>query len=177
MNSGAVHVNHNPSNLDDSAAADSSSPFTFPSQTLKPGEKAVFFASQTGIRLEDSGDTVRLLRASNNTLVDSVTYPIAKTVDISVCRYTDGYGSWLTNCFPTPGRPNALAGNRTPSTSGGVLIPVCFLPDTVPDEFVLAECGDAGPGIWNYGYWNSFPGEGTEIWQVDPHDKWLVIYQ
>jgi hypothetical protein len=176
INSGVVNVVLSNYKLDDGLNV-GSAPFSLPNQTLKPGEIAVFYGSQTGIRLEDSGDTVRLLRASNSSVLDAVTYPIAKLVDTSVCRYTDAYGSWLTNCFPTPGLPNALTGKLRPPTSGGNLIPVCFLPDSAPDEFVLAECGIESGGIWNHLYWDSFPGEGTEIYQVDPHDKWLVVYQ
>jgi hypothetical protein len=129
--------------------------------------------------LEDSGDTVNLIRSSNNSVIDAVTYPVVKSVDSSICRYTDGYGSWITHCFPTPGRPNALTGDRYPSSSNGIPILVCFLPDSTPEEIVLAECGEGqeGLGIWNYSYWDSFPGEGKEIWLFDPDDKWPVVYQ
>lgn len=176
INAGTVNLNLSGYKLDDENEL-GSVPFSLPSQTLKPGEKAVFYGSQTGIRLEDSGDTVRLLKASNNSVVDAVTYTMVKSLDFSVCRYTDGYGSWILGCFPTPGRPNQLTGERFPSTSGGQPIPVCVLPDSVPEEFVLAECEEGGLGIWNPFYWDSSPGEGNEIWQPDERDKWLVIYQ
>jgi hypothetical protein len=176
MNAGTVNVSLSGYKLDDEKDL-GSAPFSLPSQTLKPGEKAVFYGSQTGIRLEDSGDTVRLLKASNSSVVDAVTYTMVKSLDFSVCRYTDGYGSWILGCFPTPGRPNQLTGERFPSTSGGQPIPVCVLPDSVPEEFVLAECEEGGLGIWNPFYWDASPGEGNEIWQPDERDKWLVIYQ
>ena len=181
INSGTVDVNLSGYKLDDYELDASGklllNAFTLPSQTLKPGEKAVFYGSQTGIHLEDAGDTVFLMRTSNNSVVDKVTYPIAKSLDSSICRYTDGYGSWIVGCFPTPGRPNTLTGNRFPSTSNGQPVPVCVLPDSVPDEFAVAECEEGGLGIWNYSYWDSFPGEGDQIWQSDERDKWLVIYQ
>ncbi len=134
MNAGSINLNLNTYKLDD-ALNQGSSPFSLPNQTLKPGEKAVFYGSQTGILLEDSGDIVRLLKASNNAVVDQVTYPVVKLVDSSLCRYTDGYGSWIMGCFPTPGRPNALTGDRYPSTSNGLPIRVClparFRPERV----------------------------------------------
>jgi hypothetical protein len=70
-----------------------------------------------------------------------------------------------------------LTGDRFPSTSNGQPIPVCVLPDSVPEEFVLAECEEGGLGIWNPSYWDTFPGEGNDIWQPDERDKWLVVYQ
>lgn len=176
INAGTVNLNLSGYKLDDEQNL-GSAPFTLPSQTLKPGEKAVFYGSQTGILLDDSGDTVRLLKASNSSVVDAVTYTVVKALDSSVCRYTDGYGSWILGCYPTPGRPNELTGDRFPSTSNGQPIPVCVLPDSVPEIFVLAECEESGLGIWNPFYWDAFPGEGNAIWQSDEHDKWLVIYQ
>lgn len=150
--------------------------FSLPSQTLKPGERMVFYGSQSGLQLKDSGDTVRLLRASNNSLVDAVAYPIAKVLDASICRYADGYGSWIVGCYPTPGLANALTGGRFPLPVGGQ--PVCHLPDSTPRGFVLAECEETGgSGVWNPAYWDSFPGEGQEVWISDPHNKWLAVYQ
>ena len=181
MNAGTVDLNLNSYKLDDYELDASgnviSNAFSLPSKVLKPGEKAVFYGSQTGILLDDSGDTVRLLRASNNTIMDAVTYPIVKSLDSSICRYTDGYGSWIVGCFPTPGRPNALTGDRLPSLPGGQPASACFLPDSVPEEFFLAECEESGLGIWNRSYWDSSPGEGDEIWQPEERDKWLIIYQ
>jgi hypothetical protein len=179
INAGIVNVNLSGYKLDDYELDASgkviSNGFALPSMTLKPGEKAVFYGSQTGIRLDDSGDTVRLLR-SNNAVLDAVTYPPVKSLDVSVCRYTDGYGSWISGCFPTPGQPNALLGAEVPSSSGKP-VSYCFLPDTAPEEFVLAECDESGLGVWNRSYWDSFPGEGEQIWRSDELDKWLVIYQ
>ncbi|WKZ54121.1 MAG: lamin tail domain-containing protein [Anaerolineales bacterium] len=174
INAGTSNLNL--SNYRLSLASAPASMFSLPSQTLKPGERMVFYGSQSGLQLKDSGDTVRLLRASNNSLVDAVTYPIADVLDSSVCRYADGYGSWIVGCYPTPGLPNALTGGRLPSPIGGQ--PVCNLPDSTPREFVLAECEETGgSGMWNPAYWDSFPGEGQEVWISDPHNKWLAVYQ
>ncbi len=181
INSGTVDVNLSGYKLDDYELDANGkliwNGFTLPSQTLKPGEKAVFYGSETGILLNDSGDTVYLMRASNNSVVDSYKYPVVKSVDVSICRYVDGYGSWLERCFPMPGQPNSLTGEQTPSTSGGPPAFVCLLPDSIPEEFILAECEESGLGIWNRSYWDSLPGEGDEIWIPEESGKWPVIYQ
>jgi hypothetical protein len=178
INAGIVNVSLGGYKLDDyELDADGkviSNGFTLPSQTLKPGEKMVYYGSQTGILLDDSGDTVRLFRST--TLVDAVSYPVVKILDSSICRYTDGYGTWIMGCFPTPGRPNELMGDRLPTVSDGP-VTACYLPDSTPEEFVLAECGESGLGIWNPFYWDSLPGEGDEVWQPDERNKAPVIYQ
>ena len=52
--------------------------------------------------------------------------------------------------FPTPGRLNARAGSEPPSPDGEQpeVRSNCFLPDTVPQAFRLAECGSSGGNIW-----------------------------
>ncbi len=181
INYGTVSLNLSSYKLDDYEQDENgkviANGFTLPSQTLKPGERAVFYGLQTGIRLDDSGDTVRLLRASNGDVLDARTYPIVKALDVSICRYKDGFVSWVMGCFPTPGLPNALTGSLPTSTLNGQPLHVCVLADSVPMEFVLAECGESGLGIWNSNYWDSLPGEGNQIWQPDERDKWIVIYQ
>jgi len=181
INSGTVDVNLGGYKLDDYELDANGkllwNGFTLPSQTLKPGEKAVFYGSETGILLNDSGDTIYLMRTSNSSVVDLYKYPVVKSVDVSICRYVDGYGSWLERCFPTPGQPNSLTGERTPATSGGPPAFVCLLPDSTPEEFIVAECEESGLGIWNRSYWDSLPGEGDEIWLPEESGKWPVIYQ
>jgi hypothetical protein len=147
------------------------------SNILKPGEIRVFFASASGVYLRDSGDTVRLLKASNYTVVDAYTYPAAKSLDLSWCRYTDGYGSWVGRCFPTPNNPNSLTGSLFPPEPGGDATSVCLLPDSTPEEFALAECEQSGLDIWNPYYWDSFPGEWSEYWLWELFGKWLVSFQ
>jgi hypothetical protein len=181
INAGTVDVNLSSYKLDDyeldAAGNVIANAFTLPSATLKPGEKAVFYALQTGILLADAGDTVRLLK-SNNTIADAYTYPIAKSLDLSWCRLTDGYGSWVGRCFPTPGLPNALFGETFPPVPGAdAPETVCLLPDSTPEEFVLAECEEGGLGIWNRSYWDSLPGEGDELWLLEERDKGLVLFE
>jgi hypothetical protein len=172
INAGTVDVNLSQYKLDDEANGGSAA-FSLPSQTLKPGEMALFYASQSNIRLEDAGDTVRLLRSSNSSVVDEIAYPVVRSVDASICRYTDGYGSWIFGCFPTPGRPNSLSGEGSQGGSASV----CLMPDSTPLEFVQAECEEFGYGIWNPAYWDASPGEGSEVWRSNPQDKAIIYYE
>ena len=179
INAGQVALNLSQYKLDnyeqDAAGKEIKNGFSLPSKTLQPGEIAVFFASETGFYLSDAGDTVRLVKASNYTIVDAYTYPAITSLDVSYCRYTDGYGSWLNRCFPTPGLPNSLTGGSFPPDPSAAAI--CLLPDSAPVEFLMAECEQGGLGIWNPAYWDSFPGEGKEFWLFELWSKWLAIFQ
>lgn len=181
INAGQVPLNLSQYKLDDyeqdANGVEIKNGFSLPSRTLQPGEIAVFYASDTGFFLSDAGDTVRLVKASNYTIVDSITYPAVSSLDVSYCRYTDGYGSWLNRCFPTPGRPNSLTGDSFPPDPGGAISQICLLPDNAPVEFMLAECEQSGLGIWNPKYWDTFPGEGDEFWLYELWYKWLEIFQ
>jgi hypothetical protein len=181
VNAGQVPVNLSQYKLDDYEedinGVEIKNGFSLPSRTLQPGEIAVFYASDTGFFLSDAGDTVRLVKASNYTVVDAFTYPAVKSLDVSYCRYTDGYGSWLNRCFPTPGLPNSLTGGSFPPEPGGAISNICLLPDNAPVEFVMAECEQSGLDIWNPAYWDSFPGEGDEFWLYELWYKWLEIFK
>jgi hypothetical protein len=181
INAGQVSVNLSNYRLDDYEQDVNGNPinngFTLPSKTLEPGEIAVFYASQTGIFLKDSGGTVRLLKSSNSTIVDAFSYPPQKSLDTSYCRYTDGYGSWLDRCFPTPGLPNSLTGGAFPPQPNGAPSTVCLLPDNAPPAFVLAECEQGGLDIWNPAFWDALPGEGLEFLHLDLLTKFLEIFQ
>ena len=137
----------------DDEANQGSNPYTLPSVTLKPGERAVFYGSQTNILLSDGGDTVRLL--FNGRVYDSYTYVFAEFEDQSICRLVDGNGSWYENCLPTPNLTNTNEGT-SPSMpdSEDFVSPVCELPDTLPADFLFAECGGYGAEIWHSYYWD-----------------------
>ena len=69
---------------------------------LQPGAFAVFGGRETGIVLDDSGDTVRL-PAPEGPVVDAITFgPLAPNASYS--RGEDG--TWPTDWPPSPGRPN-----------------------------------------------------------------------
>jgi len=153
INAGQIAVNLNSYRLDDEQNL-GSPPYTLPNLTLQPGERAVFYAAETGILLSDAGDTVRLLRGS--TVVDAYTYGVVGYPDQAWCRIPDRLGYWNDPCFPTPGNPNALTGTipLPPGPITGYRPPVCLLPDTTPDVFVYAECEVGGDGIWNREFWD-----------------------
>ncbi len=173
INAGQIDVNLGSYQVDDEQDL-GSSPYTLPGITLKPGERAVFYASETGILLSDAGDTVRLLRGS--TVVDAYTYDIARYPDQSWCRIPDRLGYWNDPCFPTPGNPNALTGTfpLPPDYPTGYRAPVCLLPDTTPDEFVYAECEAGGTGIWNRQYWDG--ADAAERLRLEEEQKWETLF-
>ncbi|MDO9301459.1 MAG: lamin tail domain-containing protein [Anaerolineales bacterium] len=160
-NIGITDVNLKDWQLDDEEDS-GSSPFKIPSLTLKPGQHAVFYALQTNILLSDGGDTVRLLNPGGK-IYDAYTYPIAKAEDQSVCRLPDGNGSWYEDCVPTPNLINSREGEIPSMPGGGVFeSPVCQLPDTLPADFLFAECRGYGADIWHSFYWDQFGWQGDQ---------------
>ena len=108
------------------------------------------------------GDTVRLLNPSNK-VFDAYTYSIAKVEDQSICRLPDGNGSWYEDCIPTPNLTNTREGVVPSMPGGGVFeSPVCELPDTLPADFLFAECRGFGANIWDSYYWDQFGWQGTQ---------------
>ncbi|HEX2696512.1 MAG TPA: lamin tail domain-containing protein, partial [Anaerolineales bacterium] len=108
-NLGPINVTLSGWKLDDDANV-GASPFALPSKTLKPGERAIYYGSQTHIPLYDSGGQVRLIN-SRGVVVDARGYTVVKYPDQSVCRIPDGIGYWTYTCFPTPGNENSLTGS------------------------------------------------------------------
>jgi len=129
---------------------------------LKPGERKVFYGLQTNILLSDGGDSVRLINSSGK-IYDSYTYAIAKVEDHSVCRLPDGNGSWYEDCIPTPNLTNTREGVvPTMSGNGAFESPVCDLPDSLPADFLFAECHGYGAEIWHSFYWDQFGWQGDQ---------------
>jgi hypothetical protein len=158
-NIGTADISLNGWQLDDEAGR-GSNPFTLSDVTLEPGQRVVYYGLEMNILLSDGGDTVRLLDQSGK-IFDSYTYDIARAEDRSVCRLPDGYGSWYEDCVPTPNLTNNREG-QVPSMTGGddFESPVCGLPDTLPADFLFAECRGYGAGIWRSMYWDA-PGWGA----------------
>ena len=174
INAGQIDVNLSAYRVDDEEDQ-GSPPYSLPAITLKPGERTVFYAAETGILLSDAGDTVRLLRGSS--VVDAYTYGVARYPDQSWCRIPDRLGYWNHPCFPTPNNPNSLTGTAPLPTGplAGYQPPVCLLPDTTPDEFVYAECETGGDGIWNRQYWDG--ADASERLKLDEPLKWETIFE
>jgi uncharacterized repeat protein (TIGR01451 family) len=159
-NIGITDVNLRGWQLDDEEDS-GSSPFELPTLVLKPGQHAVFYALQTNILLSDGGDTVRLLNPDSK-IYDAYTYPIARAEDQSVCRLPDGNGSWYEDCVPTPNLINSREG-EVPSMPGEAFeSPICQLPDTLPADFLFAECRGYGADIWHSFYWDQFGWQGDQ---------------
>ncbi|MGE5249281.1 MAG: lamin tail domain-containing protein, partial [Bacteroidota bacterium] len=152
-NLGPVDVNLSGWKLDDEPNA-GSDPYTLPSMVLKPGERALFYGLQTNILLSDGGDTVRLL-SPTNVVFDAQTYGVVTVADQSWCRLPDLRGSWFSDCFPTPNQPNQRKG-QVPSLPPGTGLeePLCLLADTLPSDFLLAECHGFGEDMFSSLYWD-----------------------
>ena len=184
INIGPTNINLSGYRLDDEAQQDdangvdqSSAAYALPNIILLSGERHVFYGEETGILLNDSGDTVRLLKGSK--VIDAYTYDVVRYPDESWCRMPDGSNyvqSWSHPCFPTPNNPNALTG-RFPEPPEYSLRPVaCFLPDGAPQEFVQAECTFTnGRGVFNRLFWDG-------IWAPEIHlpslfTKWSTFFK
>jgi hypothetical protein len=174
LNHGVIDVNLSGYKLDDEANVGSPL-FSLPSVTLKPGERIVFYGSETGLLLGDGGDGVRLLK-SNGQLVDAYNYSVVEFPDQSYCRLPDNGGAddWNTNCYPTPGLQNSLSGTvLRPPTQNDEDNPLCPIADTLPQEFVLAECSPFGNNIWSRYYWDKFGWYGEKS-LLNVNSKWDV---
>jgi hypothetical protein len=174
INHGVIDVSLSGYTLDDEVNI-GSSPFSLPSITLRPGERRVFYGSETGLLLSDGGDGVRLLKP-NGQLGDAYNYSVVRFPDQSYCRLPDngGLDDWNQNCYPTPGLQNSQsASSVNPPTSGDVEN-LCPVADTLPDDFVLAECLPFGHNIFNPAYWDRF-GWFNEKYLPESTGKWPVF--
>jgi hypothetical protein len=173
INHGVVDVNLSGYTLDDEVNI-GSTPFRLPSVTMRPGERRVFYGSETGLLLSDGGDGVRLIMP-NGQLGDAFNYRVVRFPDQSYCRLPDngGLDDWNQNCFPTPGLQNSLGSAVNPPTSGDVN-ELCPIADTLPLDFVLAECPPFGTNIWNPEYWDQ-SGWFDERFLPESPGKWNVF--
>lgn len=154
INHGTISVNLSGYTLDDEVN-EGSDTYSLPSITLDPGERIVFYGSETGLLLSDGGDGVRLLKPSG-ALMDAFNYTVVKYPDQAYCRLPDngGLDDWNVNCYPTPGLRNALGGNFSNASGGEEGEPLCPIADTLPLEFYMAECDPFGNHIWSRLYWD-----------------------
>jgi hypothetical protein len=174
INHGVIDVNLSGYTLDDEVNI-GSTPFRLPSVTMRPGERRVFYGSETQLLLSDGGDGVRLIMP-NGQLGDAFNYRVVRFPDQSYCRLPDngGLDDWNNNCFPTPGLQNSISGsNINPPTSGDV-DNLCPIADTLPNDFVLAECPPFGIDIWNPAYWDR-DGWYNERFLPESPGKWNVF--
>lgn len=174
INHGTINVNLSGYSLDDEANL-GSEPYRLPSVTLEPGGRVVFYGSETGLLLSDGGDGVRLLKP-NGQLMDAFNYTVARYADQSYCRLPDngGLDDWNNDCYPTPGLQNSLSGDFTPPSVDGDAALLCPIADTLPEDFVFAECSPFGNNIWRRAFWDD---EGWYGEKVIPGDdrRWDVF--
>ena len=177
LNHGVIDANLSGYTLDDEVNL-GSNPFRLPSVTLRPGERRVFYGSETGLLLGDGGDEVHLIQIQPNGQLgdaDAYKYRVASFPDQSYCRIPDngGLDDWNQNCFPTPGLQNSLSRSAVNPPVGGSE-DLCPIADTLPIDFVLAECPPFGNNIWNAAYWDRSGWYGQRFLPESP-GKWNVI--
>jgi len=168
INHGVIPVSLSGYTLDDESSLDSSPPYSLPAVTLQPGERIVFYGrgtglldsetglldSGTGLLLSDGGGDVRLLKPGGQ-VGDAYNYKVVRHPDQAFCRLPDngGLDDWSENCFPTPGLKNASGSNVLNPPVSGDEEPLCPIADTMPSDFILAECPLFG-NIWSRYYWD-----------------------
>jgi hypothetical protein len=173
LNHGVVNVNLSGYSLDDEVNV-GSSPYSLPALTLRPGERYVFYGSETGLLLGDGGDGVRLLKP-NGQLADAYNYTVVEWPDQSFCRLPDNGGAddWNQNCYPTPGVQNSLSA-MTSEQPGNVTDLYCPIADTLPDDFAEAECEPFGNNIWRPEFWDQTGWFGDQV-LPGINTKWPVF--
>ena len=173
INHGVIDVNLSGYTLDDEVNI-GSTPYHLPSITMRPGDRRVFYGIETGLLLSDGGDGVRLIKP-NGQLGDAYNYRVVRFPDQSYCRLPDngGLDDWNQNCFPTPGLQNSLGSSVNPPVSADA-DNLCPIADTLPNDFVLAECPPYGINIWNAAYWDRTGWFGERFLPESP-GKWNVF--
>jgi len=99
--------------LDDEADG-GSAPWTFPlHQTIPSHGYLVLFKGDTGVALNDGGDSVRLLRPDGG-VADEMSYTRSPGYDRTWSRTEDGSGEWTTQYEPTMGEANKYKPKERP---------------------------------------------------------------
>jgi hypothetical protein len=132
-NSGEEPVDLSGWKLDDIADG-GSSPYQFSSETIAPKGFLVLTKGETGVALNNSGDSVRLLDKDGNA-VDDCVYEADIGEDKSLARVPDGGSVWFILENPTRGGTNSSQAVTGSPTSGPTST---SLP--TPTETVKATC-------------------------------------
>ncbi|MFZ2488084.1 MAG: lamin tail domain-containing protein, partial [Anaerolineae bacterium] len=141
--------------LDDAASLETS-PYILPPNTiLQPGQYGVFFGSQTGVGLNNTNDSARLLYPDDQ-VADEYIYPNTAD-DVPYSRAGDGTGDWTTSYPPSPGASNQPAPTPTSTPTP--------TPAVYPDGIVLNEFMPNPLADWN--------GDGTT---GDDNDEYIELY-
>jgi len=73
----------------------------------------VIYYAQSGLSLNNSSDTLRLIHP-NGAVIDSVSYDYSAGYDETWCRLPNGSGSWLTECGVSPNAANWQLSDNEP---------------------------------------------------------------
>jgi hypothetical protein len=157
LNHGVVPVNLSGYRLDDEVNI-GSSPFALPSITLQPGERIVFYGSDTGLsaqRRRRRGPPAPTERDLDGRLQLLRGQPSRPGVLPPARQRRRGR---LEHQLLPDARPAQLAERHRPAPADRDRFghPLCPIADTLPEEFFLAECTPFGNNIWNRYYWDRF---------------------
>lgn len=171
-NTNAFSVDMSGWQLDDIAGG--TTPFTLPyGTTIAANGFLIFYASETNIGLNNSGDDVRLLYPDDS-VADSTSYTDSND-DESYSRNPDGAGSFTNACAPTPNATNCVSvPTNTP------------LPTNTPTETATSTPGPSStPTATNTPapgglFVNEFMPAPAQDWNNDntanDDDEWIEIY-
>jgi len=116
----------------DDVAEGGSSPWIFPLRQVIPAHGyLVLFKRDTGLALNDGGDSVRLLRPDGS-VADEMEYAHGPGYDRTWSRTEDGEGEWTAEYEPTMGEANEYHREK-PSAEGGEIAPA------LPQKVTLAQ--------------------------------------
>lgn len=149
----------------DDVSGSGSRPYELPGVTISVDGFALFFRSRTGIALNDSGASVRLL-APDGRLIDKISYLRVRAYNLSYGRLPDGSSKLAYGLWPTPGQSNLLfeedlASDRAPSPAGArYSCPDGGLPG--PRVLRLARHPAVARWMWSLGHGFCRAGESAE---------------
>ncbi|MDD5731281.1 MAG: lamin tail domain-containing protein [Patescibacteria group bacterium] len=137
----------------DDVADDGSNPYTIlPNTKIDPDGFKVFYYKDTGLILNNGGDSV-ILKDPNGKIVDHYEFDSTST-DKSFSRNNNSAtSSWVSNYSPSPGRLNTAPGNISPMANAGSSINNAKVGETL--NFNGSASSDQDGTIvsyeWNFG--------------------------
>ena len=103
----------------DDLAGGGSRPYSFPPSTTLPGQGFLLvFRSQSGVALNNDGDTVRLL-GPDESLIEETSYDSSDD-DLAYSKLAEGSSLWTDVYPPSPGQPNLPGPTATPTATATV---------------------------------------------------------
>ncbi len=108
-------------------------PWSIPDGTLIEARGfLLFFRSQTGVALNNDGDSARLFAPDGVSVMDEMTYDHSSE-DVPWSRTVDGAGEWTDTYAPSPGGPNIPPPPTATPTATATATPS---PTPVPSGFI-----------------------------------------